>query len=234
VLAADDRLLARQLARQARAAGKAQARAARGHASAVRRRERLLRRSRRDLPGGALVASSALTGAVFLDWWGLYLLAGYGGLRAVLAARRLLRPPPIPLAPVLAPGPPPPPHPGSAAFPAVRRLEQVRASLVHLVPLVAPVGRDAAGEAWQAAGEADLVLRWQAARLAAAEPHLGVDGHLVALLDDGVAAQERLVTAVADLVTASADPHDDGRLQDVTDRLRGLAAGLREVRSTPQ
>jgi hypothetical protein len=123
---------------------------------------------------------------------------------------------------------PPPPH--SAAFPAVRRLEAVREELRRLVPLVAPAGREAAEEAWLAASEADTALRWQAARLAAVEPHRGVDAELVRALEGGVGCQERLVVAVADLVAASADPLAAARLQDVTDRLHGLAQGLREVR----
>ena len=86
-----------------------------------------------------------------------------------------------------------------------------------------------AAEAWAAAGEADAALRWQAARLAAVEPHRGADAHLMRSLYDGVAAQERLVGAVADLVAAS-DPLAVGRLQDATDALHGLAQGLREVR----
>jgi hypothetical protein len=43
-------------------------------------------------------------------------------------------------------------------------------------------------------------------------------------------AQERLVAGLADLVSASADPHATMRLQDATDALHGLAQGLREVR----
>jgi hypothetical protein len=128
---------------------------------------------------------------------------------------------------------PPPAH--SAAFPAVRRLEAVRAELYRLLPLVAPVGRKAGEEAWQAAAEADTALRWQAARLAAVEPHRGADPELLRHLEDGVACQEQLVTAVADLVAASADPLTRGRLQDATDALHGwrraaraaVTAGLR-------
>jgi hypothetical protein len=106
----------------------------------------------------------------------------------------------------------------------------VRSELVRLLPLVAPGGRSAAEEAWQAAGEADAALRWQAARLAAVEPHRGADPELLRPLFDGVQAQERLVLAVADLVAASADPGSTTRLLDATDALHGLAQGLREVR----
>lgn len=86
-----------------------------------------------------------------------------------------------------------------------------------------------AAEAWAAAVEADAVLRWQAVRLAAVEPHRGADAHVMRSLYDGVAAQERLVGGVADLVAASADPLAVARLQDATDALHGLAQGLREV-----
>ena len=99
-----------------------------------------------------------------------------------------------------------------------------------LLPLVAPAGTDAAHEAWQAAGEADAALRWQAARLAAVEPHRGPSAELMQPLYDGVACQERLLAAVADLVAASADPLATGRLQDATDALHGIAMGLRELR----
>jgi hypothetical protein len=229
-----DRRLARQMARDAEQARLAQARAAREHQQAVARRQRVLERSRRAIPtwsaisGGAALATIPVDGGLSVA---LATLAGAGAVRIGVAARRLWRPPPVPPAPPsLQPGLPPPPHPRSAAFPAVRRLEHVRGALQSLVPLVAPAGREAAEEAWTVAAETDTALRWQAARLAAAEPHRGVDPQLLATLEEGVTAQERLVQAVADLVAASADPHGGERLQDVTDRLHGLAAGLREVR----
>jgi hypothetical protein len=151
-----------------------------------------------------------------------------GGLRSVgllLSPAPHSEPPRLP-APPLAP----PPDPRSAAWPAVRRLEAVRQELVRLLPLVAPAGRAAAEEAWHAAAESDAALRWQAARLAAVEPHRGADDELLRPLFLGVEAQERLVTAVADLVAACADPRASARLQDATDALHGLAQGLREVR----
>ena len=224
----------RRRTRQAEQDRRAHQRAVQAHAAAVARRERLLRTSRHAVPvwgtvaGTAAVASVPATGGTGTLLLGV---AGAGFLRVGIAARRLLWPPAVPLPPAApAPGPAPTPHARSAAFPAVRRLDQVRTDLQRLLPLVAPVGREVAEEAWAAAAEADAALRWQAARLSAAEPYRGVDAALLATLSDGVAAQERLVQAVADLVTASADPHAAVRLQDVTDRLSGLAAGLREVR----
>ncbi|MCU1672164.1 MAG: hypothetical protein JWN77_277, partial [Frankiales bacterium] len=85
-------------------------------------------------------------------------------------------------------------------------------------------------EAWRTATEADVALRWQAARLAAVEPHRGAEPELVDQLFRGVVAQERLVVGLADLVSASADPLATNRLQDATDALHGLAHGLRQVR----
>ncbi|MCW2615510.1 MAG: hypothetical protein JWN08_2504, partial [Frankiales bacterium] len=68
------------------------------------------------------------------------------------------------------------------------------------------------------------------ARLSAVEPHRGADPALLRSLYDGVACQEELVQAVADLVAASADPLAGTRLRDATDAVHGLAQGLREVR----
>ena len=229
-----DRQLAKRLHRDARAAARAQLRAEALHAREVQRRERRLRRARERLPRQAVVAVACglatlpVTG--WVDWplGAVALVYGLGAVRS-LGVLRSPEPPPLPVLPP-APAVPMPPPPHSAAFPAVRRLEAVREELRRLVPLVAPAGREAAEEAWQAASEADTALRWQAARLAAVEPHRGLDADLLQALEDGVACQERLVVAVADLVAASADPLAAARLQDATDRLHGLAQGLREVR----
>lgn len=231
LLPADQRL-ARRMARDAEQARRAHGAALEAHRSALSRRERLVRRSRRAVPtwsvvgGGAALATVLLEGGPALAAGGL---AAVGAVRVVTGVWRIRRPPSVPAPPATVPGPPPP-HPRSAAFPAVRRLEQVRGALQSLVPLVGPAGREAVEEAWRAAAEADVALRWQAARLAGAEPHTGVDRVLLAQLEAGVAEQERLVQGVADLVSASARPHDATHLQDVADRLHGLAAGLRELR----
>jgi hypothetical protein len=227
-----DRQLAKRLSRDAQVAAKAAARAAAAQVKAERRRERAVARARRALPwqGSALVGSAAYALAVdpSVPLGIVGFLAMLGGFRSVGV---LLAPAPRPVARQLPPAPlAPPPDPRSAAWPAVRRLEAVRCELVRLLPLVAPAGRAAAEEAWHAAAEADAALRWQAARLAAVEPHRGADAELMRPLYAGVEAQERLVTAVADLVAACVDPHASARLQDATDALHGLAQGLREVR----
>jgi hypothetical protein len=237
---ADDQQLAKRLRRSAEAAGKLQARAEQAQARAVQRRLRRIGTARRRLPGQLVVAVGA--GAASLPAEAapgalLGALSAVAGLAAVRSLGLVLGRAPVPqqavgrqlAAPALPPVPmPPPAH--SAAFPAVKRLELVRAELYRLLPLVAPVGREAGEQAWHAAAEADTALRWQAARLAAVEPHRGADPELLRHLEDGVACQERLVTAVADLVAASADPLARGRLQDATDALHGLAQGLRELR----
>ena len=227
-----DHLLAKRLASEAKRAAKAQTRLHSAQLKAARRRERAADKARRRLPwhSGALLVSGAYAvlegGNVVVGAVGFVAVLGVVRGVSALAAPQ---PPPVAAAPVLPPVAPPP-DPRSAAWPAVRRLEVVRTELARLLPLVAPPGRVAADEAWHAAGEADAALRWQAARLAAVEPHRGADEELVRPLYAGVEAQERLVAAVADLVVASADPLATARLQDATDALHGLAQGLREVR----
>lgn len=231
---ADDRQLAKRLHRDARAAAKAQLRADVAHTKAVRRRERRIRKARSALPAQAVVTTGSVLAYVPLTGWWEVVSGGAAvvfGLRALRSVRVLRSPPPEPRRALpVAPAVPMPPPPTSVTFPAVRRLEAVREELRRLLPLVAPAGRPAAEEAWEAAAEADTALRWQAVRLAAVEPHRALDADLLRTLEDGVQCQERLVVAVADLVAASADPLASGRLQDATDRLHGLAQGLREVR----
>ncbi|MBC7374946.1 MAG: hypothetical protein H7323_13235 [Frankiales bacterium] len=229
-----DRQLAKRLTREARSAAKAQQRGELARAKAVRRHADAVRRARQSLPSQLLLAVGAGVASVPLPHLAGAVAAGVGAVCALGAVRsfRTLRQPTPTFAGAAQPGPvaaPPPDH-RSAAWPAVRRLEGVRLELTRLLPLVSPAGRDVAAEAWAAAGEADAALRWQAARLAAVEPHRGTDPYLLRSLHDGVVAQEQLVGAVADLVAASADPLAVGRLQDATDALHGLAQGLREVR----
>ena len=228
----DDLRLARRLHRDARAAARAQLRAEVAHVRAVRRRERRLEHARAALPRRALVALVSGAASVPLDGTMQAATGGVAVYAALFAVRSfsILREPgpvPVPVPPQALPVPPPR---GSVAFPYVARLERVRDELRRLLPLVAPAGRPAAEEAWEAAAEADAALRWQAARLAAVEPHRPVDHDLLSGLEDGVQCQERLLAAVADLVAASADPVATWRLQEAADALHGLAQGLREVR----
>lgn len=228
---AEDRQVAKRLAREARVAARAQARAELLQARRVRRRERKITQARQRLPAQGVVAVGAAAGTMLtgIDWplWTLSALATWSAARSVGILRS---PAPEPVRALPAAATPPPPSPRSAVFPSVRRLETVRDELRRLLPLVAPAGREAAEEAWEAAAEADSALRWQAARLAAVEPHRSLDADLLRTLEEGVRCQEQLLAAVADLVVASADPLTSGRLKDATEALHGLAQGLREVR----
>lgn len=228
----DDRALARRLQRDARATAKAATRAERSYAKAVRKREKLRRRARRRLPLQSVVAVGCGIATVPADDPRVFAAVGVvAALTAVRSLGHLLAPEPPPRRALSAgPAVPMPPPVGSVAFPAVRRLEVVREELRRLLPLVAPAGREAGEEAWLAAAEADAALRWQAARMAAVEPHRGAEPTLLRALEEGVGCQERLLGAMADLVAASADPLAGARLQDATDALHGLAQGLREVR----
>ncbi len=229
-----DRQLARRLARDARTAARQQVHAEVAYARQLRRRERVLTRARKRLPRNTLVSVGAAVATWPLDGSWVWLAATTSAVAGLGAWNDLqtLRRPPEPPQPVPAAAPPLPPLPrrGSTCFPAVWRLEVAREELRRLLPLVAPTGREVAEEAWRAAAEADAALRWQAARLAAAEPYCGPDDSLLRTLYEGVACQERLLAGVADLVAASADPLGTRRLQDATDALHGLAQGMREVR----
>ncbi len=222
-----DRRLAKQLSRRARASARAQ----RAYDKAVQRRERAVAEAREGLPRHVVVGLAAGAASWPLDGvLGVLAVvtAGVCGLRAYREVCTLRLPP---IGPLALPAPAPPAvDRRSAAFPAVLRLERVQQDLARLLPLVPPVGREVADEAWQAAGEVDLALRWQAVRLSVVEPHRPLESAVLRRLDDAVGSQERLVGAVADLVAASADPSATLRLQEATDAVHGLAAGLRELR----
>jgi hypothetical protein len=130
----------------------------------------------------------------------------------------------------------------AAAYPAMRRLderEQVLADLLSHVGAAADdtrgVAADAAAALRRHAGRVTAVDRARAGAPPASRP--GLDSALAVLvkqLDDGVAGYEALVLAAAGAVSASAsfqagDPVLAARLGDATDRLAGLAAGLRDV-----
>jgi hypothetical protein len=220
--------LAARLSLQARVAARRADRAARLEAAARARWERAALAARRRLP--VRLAGAAVAAVLTVPEPGaspvLWLVAGALSVGAARSWSVLRSAPPLPR--LALPVAPPPPR-GSAAWPYVRRLENARASLARMLPLVTAAGREAAAEAAQAAHDAEGALRWQAARLAAVEPHRGTEPDLLGGLEHGVAAQERLVAAVADLVAAGADPFGAARLHDAADRLHGLAAGLRDV-----
>jgi hypothetical protein len=123
----------------------------------------------------------------------------------------------------------------SAARGAIDRLDAQQIALGQLVGLLGGSGTETAATA----GEASVALRRCAARVVAIEATPG--GHpasdpavaaLVTRLDAGVTAHAQLVRAAAAAVAASSGVPDAftlQRVEDETDRLRGLALGLAEV-----
>jgi hypothetical protein len=128
---------------------------------------------------------------------------------------------------------------GSAARPAIDRLDADEVALRQLLGLL---GEPAAYTA-VAAADAANGLRQCAARVVAIEAASARTSRagrrsdpavaaLVTRLDAGVTAHGRLVLAAADAVAASSGGPDTWaleRIEDETDRLRGLALGLTEL-----
>ncbi len=211
--------------REVQVADRARNKLVRRHEKAVARHESLLARARTRLPVAAVTAvGSAALAVPLTDGW--FLLTAAAAAVAVRSAATLRRPPPRPQLP---PEAVPRPAAGTAAHDAVQRLDAARASLLRLGPLVGRAGRDAADEALRAGADADTALRWQAARLDAVAPHRGTDPTALQGLLDGVACQEQLVAGMADLVAAG-DEAGQPDLREATDRLHGLADGLRRLR----
>lgn len=128
---------------------------------------------------------------------------------------------------------------GSAARAAIDRLDADEVALRQLLGLLGEPGAYTA----VAAADAANALRQCAARVVAVEAASARTSRagrrtdpavaaLVTRLDGGVAAHGRLVKAAADAVAASSGVPDTWaleRIEDETDRLRGLALGLNEL-----
>ncbi|MGI8868727.1 MAG: phage shock envelope stress response protein PspM [Mycobacteriales bacterium] len=139
------------------------------------------------------------------------------------------------------PTPPPPLPPAtSIARPSIDRLAHREIALARLLPSLGEGAGDTGVKADRAAG----ALRTYAARLAAVESARAATNAeepeldeaietLSGRLDAGVVAYERLVRAAAEAAAAagagSPDPMAMRALEDATDRVSGLAKGLREV-----
>lgn len=133
---------------------------------------------------------------------------------------------------------------GSAVAPAWQRLDRACATLSGLAERMDGAAESAVAEA--AAAECslrDLAERCasveRALRLAPADAREALASahrELVAQLDNGVVAYERLVAAAAEYVAEDAHPGAEqlavARLRDATDLLRGIAVGLAELRTT--
>lgn len=135
--------------------------------------------------------------------------------------------------------PPRLPSSRSVAREPMERLSAREQSLGKLLSLLGSAAGDTKAEADVAA----VALHTHTERLIAVETALSGGGpsaeldetvrRLAARLEEGVAAYERLVSATAEAVAAMGDGTPDPlamqRLGDATDRLSGLAAGLREI-----
>lgn len=213
----------------------------RGWGDPAVRHERAIRRARANARHRT-VAATALGGATVilvpysgLGWPDVFWAAaatgvGASAVFAVRYVRQLERHPP----------PARVPRRASAARPAIDRLARAAAALPELLRRVDGLGSDTAAEA----AAAERSLRELAACIESVESALQVtppEAHagltearaaLLARLDEGTAAYERLVAAAAECVAVAAGGPDDGarsRLLEATDRLHGLAAGLSEA-----
>ncbi|MGP4018137.1 phage shock envelope stress response protein PspM [Saccharopolyspora sp. 5N708] len=169
---------------------------------------------------------------------GLAVISGVGAVGAGLKYRRLKRTPlPEPL-----PEPVALPPQGSAAREPMQWLRDAEQSLHGSLSQLTSAGAgSAAADARGTADNAADELRRVAQRLLAVEAatrhapaaersELRADvQRLRAELDEGVEGYGGLVAAAGRAVAASGAPEQKHLLQDATDRLAGLAAGLREL-----
>lgn len=172
---------------------------------------------------------------------GLAVLSGAGAVGAGMRYRRLKREP----LPEAEPEPVALPPSGSAAREPMRRLRDAEQSLHQALEGLrqATVVSDSVAVT-EARGTADATareLRHGADRLVAveaarehapSEQRVQLDEDVRRLrgeLDEGVEEYGKLVAAAGRAVAASDAPEQRDLLQDATDRLAGLAAGLREV-----
>ncbi|GAA0519958.1 hypothetical protein GCM10011581_10060 [Saccharopolyspora subtropica] len=169
---------------------------------------------------------------------GLAVLTGVGAVSAGLRYRRLKKTP----LPDPAPEPVTLPPQGSAARQPMVRLRDAERSLHGALAQLTAVGAgSAAADARGIADSTAAQLRLLAQRLVAVEaaiPHAPVADkaalradvqRLREELDEGVDGYGALVAAAGRAVAASGAPEQKHLLQDATDRLAGLAAGLREL-----
>lgn len=150
--------------------------------------------------------------------------------------------------PLPAPASPPLPPSGSAARAPLARLASAEAGLDELLALLtrprhgaAALSPDSATSIRDAAADVGVTLRATAESLQAVERTVSTapPGERAALadavhllvqqLDEGVDELSRLVSAAGHAVAAGSTGTPQARLTEATDRLAGLAAGLREL-----
>lgn len=220
------------------------------HALLVARHRRRLRRARWLSAGfGAATVVSVVgtldTGGVVEMSWavaavGCALEAGAWGRAMVLRSRA--EPPAAPALPHAVPSPPPR---GSAAWPALRRLEAALTALRRLTPAL-PAGLAEAAEPSVAAARAAYeVGRAQAAQIAATETALAiisaadrpgleqVRSQLLAELDLAAAAVEHLLTSATGLIGTASGYDAQSRLSAATAEVVARTYGLRAAALIP-
>ncbi|MEV0085907.1 hypothetical protein [Saccharopolyspora sp. NPDC050642] len=169
---------------------------------------------------------------------GLAVISGVGAVKVGLKYRRLMRTP----LPEPQPEPAALPPQGSAARVPMQRLRDAEQSLRHALTQLTSAGAgSAAADARATADIAAAELRRVAERIVAVEaaiphapetqkPALQADvQRLREELDEGLDGYGGLVAAAGRAVAASGAPEQKYLMQDATDRLAGLAAGLREI-----
>jgi hypothetical protein len=202
---------------------------ARKHARRIRRARRRVRTEAGVATGFAALTGVAVTapGPEIIEY-GLGGVAALVGLQAVRAHRRLRE---------LRREPAPPPRPARAPKGSVARgpLDRLASQEQALHGLLAHLG-EAADEPRRVAAQAARGLRELGARLAAVERAHRLSGGLheavaalAGQLHAGLASYDALVVAAADAVAADAGLRTPAPLQDATDALAGLAAGLRAL-----
>jgi hypothetical protein len=220
-------------------------------AKARRRRRRarraLLRHSVVALIAGPVTAVIGATPALELSEVVAGSVTGLAAFGAVAAGLRLARLHRSPLPPAKQP-PPALPPPGSVAREPMVRLAEAEAGLTDLLAVlarqrhgVAVVPLEALESARSALAEAAVELRGTAEAICAVERAAGAEGTgpqsglreaVVGLrrqLDAGVAEVSGLVAAAGTVVAAAGSQTRPAALAEATDRLSGLAEGLREL-----
>ncbi|TDD49265.1 phage shock envelope stress response protein PspM [Saccharopolyspora elongata] len=169
---------------------------------------------------------------------GIAVISGVGAVKVGLKYRRLMRTP----LPEPQPEPAALPSQGSEARVPMQRLRDAEQSLRHALAQLTSAGAgSAAADARATADIAAAELRRVAERIVAVEaaiPHapetqkaaLRADvQRLREELDEGLDGYGGLVAAAGRAVAASGASEQKYLMQDATDRLAGLAAGLREI-----
>lgn len=178
--------------------------------------------------GGAAGVGGSLKGIVGVLIFGTFGVRSGLRLRTLHLEQRSVRAEPPPLPPV-----------GSAAREPIRRLGDCESNLTDLLASLPAhtsepraTADDAAATLRQLADRVQAIERTRDNSRATERAELDADLEtLVTQLEDGVSAYSGLVAAAGRAVAASSAGTNTESLAEATDRLAGLAAGLRDIRS---